>query len=139
MVKVMQRERSLTKDIQIPGPTAQSGSDELKKLAGDFSTTRSDFSGFSAKASVQLALIKWVGVFFSGILVALVAGAVNIAWHASALNSEVRHQGRRLEKIEKNSEVVIQHLEGIERRLDAFAARLAPDYLQPKEKPRTGE
>jgi hypothetical protein len=125
--------------VQMPGPTTQSLSNNLQALSTDVSTLRSGFSEFRAQVNIQLAFIKWVGVFLSGILVALVAGAVNIAWNASALNSEVKQQGARIEKIEKNSEAIIQHLEQIERRLETVAARLVPDDQQPKTKPNSGE
>ena len=121
------------------GPSTQNLSDDLKKLSGDFADFRSDFSGLRSQVNVQLAFIKWVGVFFSGILVALVSGAVTIAWNASALNSEVKQQGLRVEKIEKNSETITHQLERIEHRLESMAARFAPDAQQPNTKPKAGE
>ena len=130
----MPRPRSRSEDVKTAGPTTQHLSDDLKKLSGEFSTFHSEFSAFRAQVNVHLAFIKWVGVFFSGILVALIAGAVTVAWNASALNSEVRQQGSRMERIEKNSDAIIQHLERIERRQEAATVRLAPELQLPSDK-----
>src|SRR5437016_7497435 len=51
----------------------------------------------------DLRWIKWIGGFFATALMALIAGAVTVSWNASALNSEVKHQGGRLEAL--NSEL----------------------------------
>lgn len=127
------------------GPT-QAVSDDLKKLWGEFSsfrsvefsTFRSEFAGFRAQVNVQLALIKWVGVFFSGILVALVGAAVNIAWNASALNSDVKQQGMQISKIEKGSEAILEKLDRIERRFDALNAILEREFPPRKGQPKSG-
>ncbi len=40
----------------------------------------------------HLKFIRWVGVFFAGILVAAVAGAGHVVWDAATINAEVNHQ-----------------------------------------------
>ncbi len=54
-----------------------------------------------ATVQTELRFIRWIGAFFAGILVMLVGGAITLSWNASALNSEVKQQGGRLEKIEQ--------------------------------------
>jgi hypothetical protein len=67
----------------------------------------------------QLRFIRWIGVFFAGILVILVGASIGVTWNASALNSEVKHQGQRLEKVEAR-------LDAIDRKLDTLISRTAP-------------
>ena len=55
----------------------------------------------------QLKFIRWIGVFFAGVLVILVGAAIGVTWNASALNSEVKHQGQRLDGIEKKLDTLI--------------------------------
>ena len=61
-------------------------------------------------------VIEWIGIFFATVLVALVAGAVNVAWNASALNSEVRRSPAR--KIEGR-------LDGMDKKLDTLVRQTA--------------
>ena len=67
----------------------------------------------------ELKLIRWVGTFFAAILVALVAGSINVAWNASAVVSDVKQQGQRIDKFEKR-------LDGIESKLDTLIRQTAP-------------
>lgn len=96
---------------------------------------RTEFSESRGQVNTHLGFIKWLGVFISGILIAFFAGAVNVAWNASALYSEVKQQGTRIEKLEKNVEkldekldktlaTVLQRFDQIERRLDKIDSRL---------------
>lgn len=108
------------------GPTVKSVEEDLGELAGEVKdlgrsvdALRNEVTGFRASVETQLGFIKWVGVFFAGVLVALVAGAVNVAWNASALNSEVKTQGGRLDKIEGR-------LDGMARQLDTLIRRTEP-------------
>ena len=105
------------------GPTTQVLSDDLKTLRKEVSDFRLESSRFMAQVSSQLAFLKWIGVFFSGILVALVCGAVTVAWNASAVNSEIKQQGMRIERMSRNSDDLIQRLDRIDRRLEALGER----------------
>jgi hypothetical protein len=73
------------------------------KLAEDLADFRLEtekaIGEFRVEMRTQLGFIKWVGVFFATVLVALVAGAVNVAWNASALNSEVKNQAKQLDTL----------------------------------------
>lgn len=72
---------------------------EVKELAKGMADLRVEFTGFRSTAETQLGVIKWIGVFFATVLVALVAGAVNVAWNASALNSDVKQMAKQLDTI----------------------------------------
>jgi hypothetical protein len=62
-----------------------------------------DLGEFRIEVRTQLGVIKWIGVFFAGILVALVAGAISVAWSASALNSEVKQMAKQLDTIARQT------------------------------------
>jgi hypothetical protein len=53
---------------------------------------------------VELRAIQWVGAFFAGILITLVAGAIGVAWNASALNSEVKQMAKQIDVLIRRSE-----------------------------------
>jgi hypothetical protein len=96
------------------GPTTKSVDEDLgelakevKDLARSVDGLRNEFTGFRSTVETQLGVIKWIGVFFAGVLVALVAGAVNVAWNASALNSEVKQQGGRLDKMDAKLDTLL--------------------------------
>ena len=73
----------------------------------------------------DLKFIRWIGAFFAMILVALVTGSVTVAWNASAVVSEVKHQGERLDKVEKQLEHQGERLDRIEKQLDILVQRTA--------------
>jgi predicted nucleic acid-binding Zn-ribbon protein len=111
---------------------------ELRDLSRNVADLRTEFREFRVEARTQLSIIKWIGVFFAGTLVALFSGSIYVAWNASALNSDVKLQGRqlndltsevkqhgtRLEKVEKRLEGVESRLDGMGKRLDGLDGRL---------------
>ena len=94
--------------------------------------------GFRNKVDTHLPFIKWIGVFFAGILVAVVFGAGRVVWDAATVSSDVKQQGRVLDTLNAevkqqgtrldtlNAEVKQQgtRLDRIEGRLDAIAKQL---------------
>jgi archaellum component FlaC len=115
------------------GPTAKSVEEDLgeltnevKDLSRGVDALRNEVTGFRASAETQLGFIKWVGVFFAGILVALVGTSINVAWNASALNSEVKAQGGRLDKVESRLDKIDGRLDGIGKQLEAILRQTAP-------------
>jgi hypothetical protein len=99
-------------------------SDDFKELKKELVDFRLETSKFMAQISTQLGFFKWIGMFFSGILVALVAGAVTITWNASAMNSELKEQGRRIEQLSKGLEQQGRRLEQQGTRLEQQGTRL---------------
>jgi hypothetical protein len=82
--------------------------DDIKELTLSVNGLKTAFASFRGSVETQFALLKWIGVFFASVLVAVVGGAVAVSWTASSVVSEIKQQGVRLEKIE--------------RQLDQFAA-----------------
>jgi hypothetical protein len=64
-----------------------------------FGSIEKELGEFRTEVRTQLGFIKWLGVFFAGVLLMLVGGAVNVAWNASALNSDVKQMARQLDTI----------------------------------------
>jgi hypothetical protein len=64
-----------------------------------FGSIEKDLGEFRTEVRTQLGFIKWLGVFFAGVLLMLVGGAVNVAWNASALNSDVKQMAKQLDTI----------------------------------------
>ncbi len=73
--------------------------DDIRELTAKVTDVKVGFGRFEAATGAQLQLIKWVGVFFAGLLVPLLGFAFNVSWNASTLVSEVRQQGTALEQV----------------------------------------
>jgi hypothetical protein len=52
-----------------------------------------------AESERDLKFIRWIGVFFAAILVALVAGSINVAWNAATIVSEVKQQREEMKEL----------------------------------------
>jgi len=101
------------------GPTTEVLAGDLKDLARSVGELRTEFAEFRVEVRTQLGVIKWVGGFVAGVLVALVVATVGVAWNASAVVSDVRSHGARLDQVEKR-------LSGIEAKLDVLIRRAEP-------------
>ena len=69
------------------------------ETAERFGALEKTFEGFRNKVETHLQFIKWLGVFFAGILVAVVVGSGRVVWDAATVSSEVKQQGRVLETL----------------------------------------
>jgi hypothetical protein len=94
------------------GPRTHALDEDLREL------TKS-FVKFRTEVRTQLSVIKWAGVFFVGVLLAVATGAGRVVWDAATLTSEVKQHGVRLEKIEKR-------LAGVDQKLDTLLRRTEP-------------
>ena len=94
------------------------------EMAERFGASTRPSEGFRNKVDTHLQFIKWIGVFFAGILVAVVFGAGRVVWDAATVSSDVKQQGRVLETL--NSEVKQQgtRLDKIDGRLEAMQKQL---------------
>ncbi len=132
------------------GPTTRSLEERIDDLAADlrgdvaglrvemtaeFGKVRGELGMFRAEVRTQLGFIKALGVFFGAILVANFGGALGIAWNASTVVSDVKHQGDRLEKVEKRLDGVKTRLDGVDKRLEGMDAKL--DMLIRRSEPKT--
>ncbi|MGP0062596.1 MAG: hypothetical protein ACLQGP_03200 [Isosphaeraceae bacterium] len=77
-----------------------------------------------AAIETQLGFIKWVGMFFAGVLVILVTSLINVAWNAGTVVSEVRTQGRALETLTVEFKTQGTRIDKVEKRLDGIDAKL---------------
>jgi chaperonin cofactor prefoldin len=82
---------------------------------------RNEFATFRGEVKNDLRWIKGIGA-------ALLAGSGWVIWNAATVTAEVKHQGTRLEKVEKRldafAEKIDARLEKVEKRLDAFAEKI---------------
>ncbi len=69
------------------------------EMVARFGAIETNLEGFRNRVDTQLQFIKWMGVFFSGILVAVVFGAGRVVWDAATVSSEVKQQGRTMETL----------------------------------------
>jgi DNA repair exonuclease SbcCD ATPase subunit len=69
------------------------------ETAERFGSLEKTFEGFRNKVETHLQFIKWLGVFFAGILVAVVVGSGRVVWDAATVSSDVKQQGRVLETL----------------------------------------
>ncbi len=69
------------------------------EMAERFGALETTLEGFRSKVDTHLQFIKWIGVFFAGILVAVVVGSGRVVWDAATVSSEMKQQGRVLETL----------------------------------------
>jgi hypothetical protein len=69
------------------------------ETAERFGALEKTLEGFRNKVDTHLQFIKWIGVFFAGILVAVVVGSGRVVWDAATVSSDVKQQGRVLETL----------------------------------------
>jgi DNA repair exonuclease SbcCD ATPase subunit len=79
---------------------------------------REEFAGFRGRVDASLSFVKWLGVFFFSILVAVVVGAGQVVWDASAVNSKVKQQDRRLDEAITEFKSLTSEVKQQGRRLD---------------------
>lgn len=94
---------------------------EISERFGALETT---FEGFRSKVDTHLQFIKWLGVFFAGILVAVVVGSGRVVWDAATVNSEMKQQGRVVETLAAEAKQQGTRLEQQGRVLESLAAEV---------------
>ncbi len=62
-------------------------------------------------AQTELRFVKWIGAFAATFLAGLFVSIIALTGNASALNSEVKQQGTRLERIEQQLGRVIERID----------------------------
>ncbi len=102
------------------GPTTHSLDERIDALAEDMKELTRSVRDFGN----DLLWIKRIGAFVAALLVAAGIGSGRLIWDASALNSDVKQQGGRLEKIEGRLDGIDGRLDRVERRLDRVEGRL---------------
>jgi hypothetical protein len=94
-----------------------------EKLAADLTAFRIEAAGKFSAIEAELKVIRKLGTWLLGgvfgLVAALITGAATIGWSASAVNSEVKHQGQRIDQVEKR-------LDAMDQKLDLIISRIGP-------------
>ncbi len=94
-----------------------------QQLADRLAELRADFAGFRSGVETELRIIRKLATWLLGGVFSLVAmlitGAATVAWSASAVVSDVKHQAERLDKLDAR-------LDAIGKQLDTLISRTAP-------------
>jgi predicted RND superfamily exporter protein len=100
---------------------------EVERRFGALETT---VAGFRSGVETELRIIRKLGTWILGaalgIVAAMVTGAATVAWSASAVVADVKHQGERIDKLEGRMERVEKRLDGMDAKLDTLISRTAP-------------
>jgi DNA repair ATPase RecN len=102
--------------------------DEIKEITTGLNVVRADLAGFKASVETELKYIHATANSLVKLLtratIAILAGAAGIIWSSSALNSEVKYQGIRIDKVDQRLDKVDQRLDKVDQRLDKVDGRL---------------
>ncbi len=89
------------------------------------------FAEFRGSVNTQLATIRWLGVFFASILVAVVVGAGRVVWDASALTSKVEQLSNNssaltneVKQLSKDSSALTSEVKQLSTRVERIDGRL---------------
>jgi hypothetical protein len=104
------------------------------EVAERFGSVEKNLEGFRSGVETELRLIRKLGNWLLGgafgILAAMVTSAATIGWSASAVVSEVKQQGQRIEKLESRLDAQIgkldDRLDAMGKQLDALIRRSEP-------------
>ena len=109
----------LAEDVRDLRESNHAVASEIKALQNGQATIHTEL----ATIKTELKFIKWLGGFSAALLMGVIGGAGSVIWSASALSSEVRQQGSRLEKVEGRLDRIDQQLGQIIQRLDQAKPR----------------
>jgi hypothetical protein len=118
------------------GPTTQSldeRMDGLSAAVADFRLEATErfgridarFAAIEAELTVIRKLGTWLVGVGAGLIGTMIVGAATVAWSASAVVSDVRHQGRGLDRLEGRVDAVEHRLDAMDRKLDTLLSRTA--------------
>jgi hypothetical protein len=120
----------------MPTPTDEKlalGIDEVKEdlanfrveVVERFGAVEKDLAGFRSGVETELRIIRKLGTWLLGgvfgVVAALVTGAATIGWAASAVVSEVKNQGQRMDKLEGRLDAMGKQLETLIHRTEPKA------------------
>lgn len=93
-----------------------------------FGLLEKELAAFRSSVEAQLGMIRKLGDRLLGtavgIIGTMIVGAATVAWAASAVVSDVRHQGERIDKVEAGIDAVGKRIDKVESRLDAISKQL---------------
>jgi hypothetical protein len=95
------------------------------EVAERFGKVEKDIEGFRSGVETELRIIRKLGTWLLGgvfgVIAALVTGAATIAWSASAVVSEVKNQGQRIDKLESRLDTMGKQLDTLIHRTEPKA------------------
>lgn len=116
--------------VLAPSATDEKLAERIDGVIRTLSDFRVEAAGKFASIETELGTIRKLGTWLLGgvfgLIAALITGAATVGWSASAVVSETKHQGERLEKLEGRMDRVEKRLDGIDRKLDTLIERAAP-------------
>jgi hypothetical protein len=114
--------------------TAEHVAEDTRDLAVALNGLRTEFAGFKGSVEKELQLIRTLGKFVAGFLVAIVISTFGLAWQAGGLTTEVKLNAAQLEKrMDKLEAKVDQRFAAIDQQLGLIIQRL--DQSPPRPKP----
>lgn len=109
----------LTKAIEDLTRKVEEGQKEFVAFRLDVTKSVHDFGN-------DLKWVKRIGAFVATLLVAAIFGAGRVIWDASAVNAEVKQQGKVLEEVRSEVKQQGARLDAMDRKLDTLLSRTAP-------------
>jgi hypothetical protein len=80
-----------------------------------FGALEKELAGFRSSVETELGLIRKLGDRLLGVAVGIIGtmivGAATVAWAASAVVADVRHQGERIDKVDTRLDAMGKQLE----------------------------
>ena len=88
---------------------------EVKELTKGVADLRVEFTGFRSGIERELKLIRWLGVFFAGVLVAVVFGSGRVIWDAATITADVKQQREEMKELKSDVKQMARQLDTIVR------------------------
>ncbi len=99
-------------------------SDDVRDLTKGLGDLRTEFAGFRGEICNELRWIKRIGGALAALVLTVVVGSWQVTWNAAAAATEVKQQGRRLDKVEERLDKIQVQVDKVDKRLDNVDNRL---------------
>ena len=99
-------------------------SDDVRDLTKGLGDLRTEFAGFRGEICNELRWIKRIGGALAALVLTVVVGSWQVTWDAAAAATEVKQQGRRLDKVEERLDKIQVQVDKVDKRLDNVDNRL---------------
>jgi outer membrane murein-binding lipoprotein Lpp len=100
------------------GPTTKSVDEDLGDLRQEVKELTRSVNGLRTDYAVverDLKLIRWIGVFFAGVLVAVVLGAGRVVWDAATVTGKVDRLSEDVKELKSDVKQMAKQLDTIAR------------------------
>ena len=99
-------------------------SDDVRDLTKGLGDLRTEFAGFRGEICNELRWIKRIGGALAALVLTVVVGSWQVTWNAAAAATDVKQQGRRLDKVEERLDKIQVQVDKVDKRLDNVEKRL---------------